>query len=43
MELEHIAKLFAPDLGYVLQGELYSTSIKVRVRVLLLTYLCHSS
>jgi hypothetical protein len=43
MELELIAKLVAPDLGYVLWEELYSTSIKVRVRVLLLAYLCHSS
>jgi hypothetical protein len=37
MELEHIAKLVAPDLGYVLQKELYSSNIKVRVRVLLIT------
>jgi hypothetical protein len=43
MDLEHIAKLVSPDLGYVLQEKLYSTSIKVRVRVLLLAYLCHSS
>jgi hypothetical protein len=43
MELEHIAKLVASDLGYVLREELYSTNIKVRVIVLLTNYLCHSS
>jgi hypothetical protein len=43
MEFDHVAKLVAPDLGYVLREELYSTIIKVGVRFLLLTYLCHSS
>jgi hypothetical protein len=42
MEFDHVAKLVAPDLGYMLQEDLYSTNIKVRVRVLLITYLCHS-
>jgi aminopeptidase-like protein len=41
MELEHIAKLVAPDLGYVLREELYSNNIKDKV--LLITYLCHPS
>jgi hypothetical protein len=43
MELEHILKLVAPDLGYVLRKELYSTNVKVRVRVLLINYVCHPS
>jgi hypothetical protein len=41
MELENIAKLVAPDLGYVVRKELYFPNIKVRV--LLITYLCHPS
>jgi hypothetical protein len=40
---KHVAKIVASDLREVLQEELWSTIIKVRVSVLVSLYVCYSS